>query len=323
MADEIQPARDSVITFSAADLLGGEGDSVAGPLHIIEILQPAHGRLVDHNDGNYSFTPDPSRGGDVLLDYTLGDDHGGRHMARAGITVDTLPLAPQLDVEMEALDSAQAAMCYGLYMKAVAADPLHHLSVSISALPVELTLSAGTHDPLTGLWRLEQTDLAGLQLTVPLEAPDFVLSVEAAGVDPQGAVYITSRILEVEGSDTDIEPDGMPSQAMPLSAEPENTGATLEARHPGSGDDLFIFGAGEGSDYFASGNGWSDRVELIAALKGTDESVRMGRDGDNDNVVENAPAVDADAGHASQSSDVIEISDERELAFDDAELIKW
>ena len=88
----------------------------------------------------------------------------------------------------------------------------------------------------------------------------------------------------------------------------------------GQGDDLFIFGSGDGADYFQGGDGWSDTVQL--------DDVSGGPGGDSGwtlQVDEGAGYTQTDSGieFDAEASGVITLDDGSELTFDGVEKLEW
>lgn len=75
------------------DVLANDSDPEGGPLTIVEVTQPEHGR-VEIVDGKLVYTPAPGFVGEVTFTYTVADATGARTTSTVTVRVAAAPAAP-------------------------------------------------------------------------------------------------------------------------------------------------------------------------------------------------------------------------------------
>jgi VCBS repeat-containing protein len=73
--DTLTGTEDTVLNFTAADLLAGDTDVDVDDLSITHVSNASVGALEYHGGGNYSYTPPPNFNGPVTFSYTVSDSH--------------------------------------------------------------------------------------------------------------------------------------------------------------------------------------------------------------------------------------------------------
>ena len=246
-------------------------------------------------------------------------------------------------------------LVYPLDITADVNDSSESLVVTIDGVPDGASLSdPAVYDESSGTWSVDgSADMSGLTMTVPEDAGDFLLNVNATSTDTNGDTFTTSRVIEIDvdddgefefgtagtdgddtmtgtdGADTLLGGDGNDSLDAGAGDDIMVGGAGDDTFEGGAGDDmafgdggndLFIFGAGDGSDYFDGGDGWTDTISM--------EGVDGGPGGDSGWTLQ----VDDDAAFTQtedgidfegDASGTIQLSDGSELTFDGVDKIEW
>lgn len=133
------------------------------------------------------------------------------------------------------------------------ADGSENLSVTIGNVPGGVAFSSGA-DNGDGSWTFESGDLGDLAMTVSDGTDAFDLTVSAIAGENDGGAAAATAIISVAAT-------GAGADAACLDVSGAGDGRVADSQ----GDDLFIFGAGDGADYFRGGDGWSETVRLDGA----------------------------------------------------------
>ena len=85
--DILNATEDTVITYSAAQLLGNDTDPDGDPLVISSVTSGPGGSVVLNTDGSVTFIPDANFTGTAVFSYTVFDGNGGSASGTAEISV--------------------------------------------------------------------------------------------------------------------------------------------------------------------------------------------------------------------------------------------
>ena len=245
-----------------------------------------YGIVTLNADGTVTFDPDANWNGSESFEYTVSDGTT-TDTATANITVDAVNDAPVANDDTATTDENTA-----------------------------VTLDLRTND----------TDLEGDNLTVT--------QIDGQDIAVGGSVDVGNGTVTLNADGTvtfnpDADFDGIENFEYTVSDGTATATATAEVtvedvgggnNAPIAGDDLFIFGAGDGSDYFAGGDGWSDTIQLegIDGGPGADAGWAMQvEDGVVYTETENGLEFEVDA------SGSIKLSDGSELTFEGVDKIEW
>ena len=72
---------------TTGDVLANDVDIDGDDITLDSFTQPAHGSVVYHGDGTFTYTPDADYMGDDAFTYTISDDHGHSDTATVAVTV--------------------------------------------------------------------------------------------------------------------------------------------------------------------------------------------------------------------------------------------
>ncbi len=267
-----------------------DGDDLAFALS----AGPANGTLsLDASTGAYTYTPSTNFAGSDSFEVAVSDTSGATAYQRVTVNVSAVADAPTLAVNDKSvvlggktlLGSKSAdviiggddgTMIYGgagddkivagtgivtteLHLSAalVDFDGSEQLSIRIGGLPNGASLSAGIQNS-DGSWTLTATDLDGLALTTPSNAP-IALTVVATASEASGETAASSAVLNITFDDSDA-----PSILV-----------------GGSGNDLVFGGAADDVIYGQSKP--SEKSPVPSVAKESDNDVLHGGDG-NDTI---------------------------------------
>ncbi|MDH5210669.1 MAG: tandem-95 repeat protein, partial [Betaproteobacteria bacterium] len=96
--DAFSTAEDVARLITAAELLANDTDVDGDTLTIASFTQAAHGTVVDHLDGTYTYTPNQDFNGADSFSYTVTDGAGGTDTATVTLSVGADNDAPVLDL---------------------------------------------------------------------------------------------------------------------------------------------------------------------------------------------------------------------------------
>jgi hypothetical protein len=82
---------DTAVTI---DALANDADADGDSLTVTAVGAPAHGTVVDHGDGTFTYTPEPNFNGDDAFTYDIADGNGGVDSATVRVTVNPVNDAP-------------------------------------------------------------------------------------------------------------------------------------------------------------------------------------------------------------------------------------
>ncbi len=184
-------AEDNVFTgqLSASDLEGGVLE-----FSLADDGGPAHGTVIVHADGTFTYTPDPDYGGTDNFTYMVTDDAGAIAMATVSVTVTPVSDVPNLAAaDVNGFEDSAIALTLAVTMPSTTSETVER--IVISGVPDGARLSAGT-DNGTGSWDLSTDQLNGLTLTPPKDySGSFTL--DATAVSSDGGAASTSFGLHV------------------------------------------------------------------------------------------------------------------------------
>ncbi|MFC1763664.1 Ig-like domain-containing protein, partial [Planctomycetota bacterium] len=92
--DAFATHEDTLLLIAASTLLSNDSDADGDVLAIESLSQPAHGLLVDNDDGTYTYTPDADYNGSDSFSYVVSDGRGGGDSAVVNLTVASVNDAP-------------------------------------------------------------------------------------------------------------------------------------------------------------------------------------------------------------------------------------
>jgi hypothetical protein len=177
------------------------------------------GTLAQINDtlkNGVTYTPNDAFAGNDSLSFSLSDPTSGHTFTASGaLTVTVNPVAPTLTVSSQALDVAEAHNI-ALNISETPFDPNDNVSITISNVPADATLSAGTNQG-GGVWTLTPGQLSGLTFNAGDTSSNLV--VTATNTDGSTATS-TPQSIEV-----DVIP---PPQLSPASTVAFHEHATVQ-----------------------------------------------------------------------------------------------
>src|SRR2546421_2514331 len=141
------------------------------------------------------YTPAANYSGGDSFTYTISDGNGGTSNATVNLTITPVADPPTLTVSDATGDEA-SAISLDITAALVDTDGSETLSLQISGVPSDVTLSHGTNAG-GGVWNLVPADLSGLTLTAP-DNVEFDLTVTATSKETaNGDTASTSKPLHV------------------------------------------------------------------------------------------------------------------------------
>ncbi|MES9857436.1 MAG: VCBS domain-containing protein, partial [Sedimenticola sp.] len=173
-------------------IIGQEQDSVGGSFDDDEYFQGQIGVIKIYDTAEVTEQSEPIGHWDMnQLDSTTGtiEDQAGNHDISV-ISIDESGFMEGGEPTLVAIgeEGGEATLTYPLDIEASLADTdgSESLAITVSGIPEEATLSAGT-DNGDGSWSLSSDQLDGLSLSVPAEGvDDFDLSVTATSTESEG-----------------------------------------------------------------------------------------------------------------------------------------
>ncbi len=160
-------------------------------------------------------------------------------------------------------------------------DGSESLTVTVFGVPVGGSLSAGTETAVgSGIWVLMPDQLAGLQITVPAGASDYVVNVVATSVDvdPDTGERVTASngpvaltVAASDGAGDDVIDGGQGNDTLYGEAGDDKLtgGEGVDELYGGSGDDTLYF---DGSDKLDGG----EDIDTVAVTSTTGVDFDLG-----------------------------------------------
>ena len=160
-------------------------------------------------------------------------------------------------------DNSGGNLVYPLNIAAAVADASETLVVTFDGVPDGAILSEpATFDEDSGTWSIDvdsNTDMSELTMTVPDDAGDFLLNVNATSTDVNGDTFTTSRVVEIDADDDgefEIGTEGTAGNDTMTGTSGDDAlsgGEGDDVIEAGAGDDILI--GGEGDDTLDGGAG--------------------------------------------------------------------
>ncbi|MDB5577341.1 MAG: hemolysin-type calcium-binding region, partial [Bradyrhizobium sp.] len=164
VADTVAATEDIALTILASGLLANDTDVDANDTRTLWSVQNAlHGTVSINSSGNVAFVADANYSGVASFTYTMRDSAGATSTATVTVNVAAVADAPTLSVA-PASGNEDTAIALSISSALTDTDSSESLSVRITGVPSNATLSAGTHNA-DGSWTLTSAQLSGLTLT--------------------------------------------------------------------------------------------------------------------------------------------------------------
>ncbi|MCP3937132.1 MAG: tandem-95 repeat protein, partial [Actinomycetia bacterium] len=210
--DVVATAEDTAVT--TGNVLANDTDPDGDTLSVDSFTQGANGSVSYNADGTFTYTPHADFNGTDTFTYTVDDGQGNTDTATVTVTVNAVQDAPILEVESTVAGVEGTPIPLEMALSLVDIDDSEVVSVTISGLPRDASLSAGTDQGL-GTWTLELADLEDLTLMSPQgTAGEFRLIVEATATDASGVSAIATEAMVVT-----VEAIGRPVSVPPADDE--------------------------------------------------------------------------------------------------------
>jgi uncharacterized repeat protein (TIGR01451 family) len=248
------------VTFN---LVTGATDPNPDTLTVAGLGNPAHGVVVNNNNGTVTYTPDAGFAGTDTFTFTVGDGHGGTDDATATVTVANAAPVANADTQSVQIDHART-----IGVLANDSDPNNDaLTVTILAPPahgtaavnpdntITYTPDAGYAGPDSFTYEITDPDGASDTATVGLTVSN---SPPTANPDADVTPRATPLTLPVVSNDTDPGNDPLTIDAFTqggrgtVTADPTNTQLTYTPDATFAGSDTFTYVVTDGNGGFSS-----------------------------------------------------------------------
>ena len=244
------------VSATSTEANGGDSETVTGT---IDVVVTADADAPDLSAPDVITIGDPSAG-DETITGTSGDDTligGGGDDTISGLQGDDVIYGDDPDDSGATVDGdGNLVAPLDITSSLNDLDGSETLSIAITGVPADATLNHGTFDPATGIWTLDEADLADLEITVPPGSEDFQLTVDATATDTDP----DTGAIDTETTSTTITVDITGGGAA--GSDTISGGQGDDTIYGGAGDDEIdgdqgadIIDGGSGADTISGGQG--------------------------------------------------------------------
>jgi uncharacterized delta-60 repeat protein len=189
VADSFTASEDTLLTVGGPGVVANDVDGDGDSLTVQLISGATYGFVSLNTDGSFTYQAQENYSGPDAFSYQANDGTAISNIVTVSITVNAIADAPSLSVT-NASGSEGSPVPMNISTTLVDQDGSESLSITISGVPANVTLSAGTNHG-DGSWTLTPGQLTGLTLSAPDDAA-FVLTVEATATEGSNSSTATS-----------------------------------------------------------------------------------------------------------------------------------
>lgn len=181
-------------------------------------------------DGSFTYTPNANFSGTDSFTYVAQDAFVSGNVATVTITVNAVADAPILNVaNSTGFEGAQIPL--NIIATLADTDGSESLSITISGVPANVSLSAGTNNG-GGSWTLTPSQQTGLTLLAPDDA-SFVLTVQATATEASnGSSASSSALLSVTVNNAEPVITSLTNSAAAFGSTLQGQSVSLPVRLP-------------------------------------------------------------------------------------------
>jgi hypothetical protein len=195
--DEFKTNEDIVITIDKSDLLANDTDPDGNDITITGFADNTTNGKLEGTTNSFIYTPDENFSGSESFTYTVADSEGLTDTANVTINVTPVADIPNLDISTPTVSGTdQEELPLGITASLVDTSGSETISINISGVPDEVTLSAGT-DKGNGTWELTPEELNNLTILPPRD--------KETGTIFSFDLTVTATATEKENNDTNTK----------------------------------------------------------------------------------------------------------------------